>query len=489
MDAAANLVAEAADQSRAGAARPERRPTGVAEVVLPWLSVAALIIFGFVAFGAFYRPISDPDTFWHLRLGDQLWHTWTFVGPEPWSSMATRPLVYHEWVPELAYAWAYSIGGYAAVVWVQAAGATVVLLVLYVCCRQFTSPPAAAILSIASFVGAAGSLQVRPQVASVILLTVFVTAWLKTSRDQRPRWYLIPLTFLWAMSHGMWFLGVVVGGLVLGGMVLDRSVATRTAVRIALVPLLGICVAGLTPVGPRLLTTAGGMTAYTSFVSEWAPPAVFEPRSVATLAMALLVVVLWARREGRTRWVDLGVWAFGVMLALTYVRTVALGAVVLGVLAAAQLGLRQEPARYWRRREVAAVGVGMVAVLAFGPLLATGDVSRPEDVPTKLTSALRELAAGTVVFNAYELGGWLLWAEPDLDPVLDGRADVYDVDYFTQINDAYALKPGWEETVEKTGARVALLPHTAPLARALQGTQGWHVIATDHTFDLLAAPG
>lgn len=490
MKAVADPGSKAVDQPTR-ASDPDHGPPGggVKRWLLSWLSTATLLAFGFVAFSAYYRPITDPDTFWHLRLGDQLRRTWTFVGPEPWSELATRPLVYHEWAPELLYAWAFSVGGYTALAWIQGAGATLVLVVLYVCCRRFTGPPIATLLSIAAFIGVAGSLLVRPQVMSIVLLPVFVAAWLTTSHDRKPRWWLIPLTFLWAMSHGMWFLGVAVGVLVIAGMALDRSVVARDVGRLSLVPLLSAVVVCLTPLGPRLLTTAGGMTAYTPFVTEWAPPSLLAPRSVATLGIALLVVLIWSRRRERTRWVDLGIWTFGVGLALTYTRTVALGAAVLAVLAASQVGQRRWGVAPSPRREALVVAFGMAAVLVLGPFASSVDTSHPPQVPSKLTSALDALPPGTRVFNAYELGGWLLWTQPDLDPVIDGRADVYDVDYFRRIVDAYALQPGWEESVEATGARVAVLPHTSQLAQALRTSLDWTVVDTDAGFDLLVGPG
>src|SRR4051794_2980789 len=74
-----------------------------------WLTVLSIPVASILVMRVLYAPISNPDTFWHLRLGEHLLDTWQFSGPEPWSSLATRPLVLHEWVPELVYTVGYRL--------------------------------------------------------------------------------------------------------------------------------------------------------------------------------------------------------------------------------------------------------------------------------------------------------------------------------------------------------------------------------------------
>ncbi len=57
-------------------------------------------------------PIGDPDTFWHLRVGDDLRRTWSFRSPDPWSQFASRPWTLHEWLPELVASLVYQVGGF-----------------------------------------------------------------------------------------------------------------------------------------------------------------------------------------------------------------------------------------------------------------------------------------------------------------------------------------------------------------------------------------
>jgi hypothetical protein len=207
--------------------------------------------------------------------------------------------------------------------------------------------------------------------------------------------------------------------------------------------------------------------------------------------MAVLIVVTWTRAKDRTPWTELGLWCTGLGLTLMYARTVALGSIVLCLLAASVVARhvnvndRLGPSR---RLEAAVLAVGTVAVLLLGPTLMATDVAYPERVPLALDSALDKMPPGTVVFNDYALGGWLLWAHPDLDPVIDGRADVYDMDYFERTVGAYAAARGWDATVRDSGATAALLPPDSPLAEALRTRLGWTSVGEDEGYALLVSP-
>jgi hypothetical protein len=453
-----------------------------------WVTVLSIPVASFMVFRALYVPISDPDTFWHLRLGAHLLDTWRFSGPEPWSALASRRLVLHEWAPELVYILSYRLGGLPAVAWVQAVGAVALLLTLYVCCRRFAPALVAAIAAVAGFAGASGSVDARPQVVSFILAAVVTTAWMRTAKDGRARWWLVPLTWIWACSHGMWFVGVVIGLVVIVAMILDRAADVRSAARLMLIPLLSVVAAALTPVGPGLLLTARTMRGYTQFVAEWNAPSIFLPQSMVTLGLAAVVLVTWLRTPGRTPWVELAIWFTGVGFALMYNRTIALGAVMLALVAASVLArhARVSPERSPSRRlETRAIVLGTLAVLLLGPSVVSKDVAQAGDVPSGLDHALGALPAGTVVFNDYALGGWMLWAHPDLDPVIDGRADVYDLGYFSRTHDAYSVVPGWDDTVRESGAAAALLPTDSPLADAFRVDLGWQQVGSDAGYSLL----
>ena len=66
------------------------------------------------------RPISDPDDWWHLRLGNDLIAQHSLATPEHWSSFATGPWVPTEPLPEVVAAYVerwFGLPGLAVLFW------------------------------------------------------------------------------------------------------------------------------------------------------------------------------------------------------------------------------------------------------------------------------------------------------------------------------------------------------------------------------------
>lgn len=466
-------------------------PTSPLDPLMRWAPVLLVAVAPVFWVLRLTRPVSDPDTFWHLHAGQQLWSTWQFAGPEPWSEFSSRPWVLHEWLPELGYALAFHLGGFTALAGVQSLTAAALLGVLYLCCRRHGAAlPAAAVAAVA-WLGCTGSLAARPQMATFVLLAVFASAWLGTVRDGRPRWWLVPLTFVWACSHGLWVAGVMTGAAVVLGLAIDRRLDRRQLVRLALVPALGLVVAALTPVGPRLLLTPLGVRGYAGYVTEWRSAALTDVYLCATVGLAVLCVLVWATRRPRVSTAHLLLWLLGLLWALLYARTVALGAVTLAPLATEALH-RCLPARTGvrRRHELLALGCGaLLAVLATTAVAPAAGRASSSAVLGDLDRLLAPLPTGTVVFNEYGTGGWLMLTHPNLSPVVDERTEVYSLQHLDAYATALRVRRGWQDSVRGTGATTAVLTADSPLAVALTDQWHWREAGRDRGFVLLVSGG
>ena len=126
------------------------------------------------------------------------------------------------------------------------------------------------------------------QVLSYLLVVLTLGAWLRTRDDGRLRWWLIPLTWLWAMVHGMWPIGIGLGVLALVGMALDRDLPRRDLVRGLAIPALSAVAAACTPVGPELYVQLVRVQERARFFSEWGRP---DPVSFSWIVLAVLLVV------------------------------------------------------------------------------------------------------------------------------------------------------------------------------------------------------
>jgi hypothetical protein len=440
----------------------------------------------------FVRPIGDSDTWWHLRLGDELARTWALSDPPAWTRFAIEPWVATQWLPEVVTARWTAWFGLAGLVWLVCATVLVLAVCLYVVCRGEAGRLPAALATILGFGGMAATLTPRPQLVSFVLLVVTLGAWLQTARDLRPRWWLVPVSWVWACCHGLWFSGAVLGGVVVVGLFLDRRARGRRALTLLAVPVLSVVAAAVTPVGPRLLLAPFAVGGVTEFITEWQRPSFFDLGPALTAAMIAAVVVMGARSRRRASWVSIGLLVLAAAWTLLSVRTVALGAAIAAPLLAGAidqvLPRRQAgPAGLWRG-EMLVVGSSAAACLVVAALLAAflPSVRVPANVPSALDRALDTLPAQTVVWNDYNLGGWIDYRHPTLEVVADGRAEAFGAAHLEKYGRVVRTEPGWEEILRASGAHVAIVGTDTPLASALQERLGWRRLGQADGYLLLS---
>ena len=454
-----------------------------------WLVLTVVAVVPFVIVRGRLNGVDDPDAFWHILSGQLVWQTHSVVGPDPLGHFSSYEWIQIDWLSDLWMAGLYAAGGLAAVAWAYTALTVMVFVVLYATCRQRAGIVVSAIVAVAGWVGTSASLAFRPQTVSFVLLGVTIYAWRRSLLDRQPRWWLIPLGWIWACSHGLWFLGPVVGFAVIAGDWLDGNHDKNQFGRLVMVPLGALVAAMLTPVGPRLLILPFTVNSYADLVSEYAPPDIHDPFVAATVALLVVTVVGWARSARTASWGDVLMWVMALALAVLYARTVAIGAILVAPLAADQLQrlLRGRDA-VSARTERAVVAGSVAASLALGALLAPHVAGQPRRVPTSLDTALRQLAPETVVLNDDGLGGWLLLDYPKLRPIADTRTYLFSFDYLSAYEDTRMLLGNWRGFLSRTGARAALLKDGEALTRALQNDPEWRVKARGDGYVLLVRP-
>jgi len=433
---------------------------------------------------------TDPDTWWNLRAGQYLLDTGRFVGPEPWIRFATRPFVLTEWLGDVAGARLYGWFGLPALAWMLGVCILALVGAMLVAARRVADLVPAVIAVLGGLVVAAGSLSQRPQAISFVFVTVTAIAWWQTASDLRPRWWLVPLTWLWACLHGFWLFGPVVGAAMVVGLLLDRRLDSRSLLKLLGLVGASLLAAGLTPVGPRLLILPIQVqSAAAGLVQEWRPSDTHDPATIMALMMISGIALVWLRRSGSPPWWQVGQLALALVLSLTYARLLSVAACLLVPLLADALQSRHpHPAaiisrgerRLWSGLFVA----GVVATAALAPVFA----GEAHGVPVKLTSQLSAIPNGSVVFDDYGMGSWLLWSARQVTPVIDGRIELYDRKYVEAYVNALGVGPGWSDFLTRTGASYALVADHSPISTALTDRLHWQTLGTDAGFTLMQAP-
>ena len=441
-------------------------------------------------------PLADPDTPWHILVGQRLWQTWEFVGPAPRPGLLSGDYVYHQWLPQLAAAGAYAVWGLPGVALLAHVGRVAVLAAVYRLGRSHGSPAAACITVALSVVALAGAFTARPQLAALLLLAGSVYGWRATARDGRTRWWLVLVSWVWACSHGTWVVGLAVGGLAVAARWwVDRPTVPRG-------PALVLAASGLaglaTPLGLTLVSAVESIREVAWFADEWRAPTLADPPFIAFLLMVAGVVLGWAGHRRRPPLFDTLSVLLSVGMAVSSYRGVALGAVIIGPVLAGALtshrgsGPHPRPAIIARSRlgraESARLALPIILSVVLAASVAPVSAATPGNAHDAFSGSLRALPVGSVVLNDVALGGWLLWSYPNVVPVVDTRLEAYGSDYLRTVVAAYHVQPGWEVLVERTAARAAVLKSDSPLATALVSTRGWTRVGVDGGFVLLLAP-
>jgi hypothetical protein len=450
--------------------------------------MATLVVCLSVVLGV--RPVSDPSPWLHLKIGAFLLDGGRFGTPDPWAPFATRSYLPTEWLPAIVGQEIFSGFGMPGIAWLRCAGILGLLSALVWSARRSADGTTSVLVAMVALLGAYNGLTERPQLAGFAFLAIAVGAWWRTALDLRPRWWLIPVTFLSACVHGLWMVGIAVGLVCVGGLLLDRRLTRATATRLLAVMVLSVAAAALTPLGPRLLLSPFSVGRNASeFVGEWQSTSARDPFAMITLAMLALVVLAWVRRRRQPPWWQVGLLLVAFAATLATMRTIAVGAVIAAPLLAQEIQLyRDRPvlAATWRSRSSWAA-LTLAALLAAAPLSAAR-AQEPVNVPLALASELSAIPSGTVVLAQGDVSGWLFWAHPDLRPVLDPRIEIYPAAHVRAYVSAMAAGLGWDDFVHQSRATYALVPTGSPIATALVERTGWSRVGQARGYVLLRAP-
>jgi len=240
--------------------------------------------------------------------------------------------------------------------WPRAAGILLLLAASLWGARRVADTVPALIATRAALVGAGHALTARPQLLGFVFLSLAVTAWWQMAGDLRPRWWLVPMTWVWASSHGLWVVGIGFGVVTVAGLALDRRLTWVSARRLLAVPALSFVAAALTPIGPTLLLTPLTVGRdVRDFVGEWQASSAHDPATFVTLCMLALVALSWARSRRTPPWWQIAYLVVAFVATLAMQRTIAVGAVVAAPLLAQTLqGWRGTPAVALPRRDTVA---------------------------------------------------------------------------------------------------------------------------------------
>ena len=197
------------------------------------------------------------------------------------------------------------------------------------------------------------------------------------------------------------------------------------------------------------------------------------------MILALVAGALFSRRPWKLDEVLLT--AFALWAALSHGRFLFFAALIVVPILAPRLELfppyERELDKPWLNAAIMAAVVG--ALIFFFPSEKKLQQKVDDEYPGAAVGFMQQQHLKGRVFNEYMWGGFLEWNAPELQPIIDGRADVFvykgvleDFVKASAIKDSLGI-------LDKYQIDYALLNPAQPLTYLLEHSPAWHTIYTD----------
>lgn len=451
------------------------------QATMPWLVAAGVYVL-LIALGP--KLLADPDTYSHIALGRWILEHHAVPTTDPFSAtLHGTHWVAFEWLSQIAFAAAYAIGGWNAVVVLSAAAVSITIALLTRFLLREWQPTAALAAVLVAFLLTAPHILARPHILALPIMVAWIATLIRAVDTRSPPpLLLVPLMMLWANLHGSFTFGLAMIAPIACDALLRAPNSERLNVvrQWALFGVLSLAAACINPYGPEMIlvtfrTVALGAALTT--VTEWRPQ---DFSHLGTFELIMLGGFGFALYRGITLPLLRLLMVFGVLhLSLSQVRH----ADLLGLLAPIFLArpLAEQLA------VLAADRTGAVTRLTAWPqaaamlllIVVTGLASLRNDVfpsvkntPAGAIHSIDIAKAGTIL-NDYNFGGYLDFV--GIQPFIDGRAELYGEAYMLRHDRALSLQnlPDFLRLLDEYHIGATLLAPSTPAVALLDRLPDW----------------
>jgi len=424
-----------------------------ASIALTFLSVVFVLALNLT-------PINSTDYFLHLAIAEVIQQTRVIPDTILFAFTEAKDFEFiaHEWLSALALHGLNELFGPLGMVVVKAVlGLTIYALVIWLAMQLSANWPVSVAIGCLVMLTINFRLVIRPEIFSFILLLTSLNLIQGFLRTERLRWLagLIPVTILWANSHGSFFVGLALPPMFLTGLIATDLVAKRLAdrnhraarMKNIYVPLAGISVLNLgacliNPLGFKLVTHSLNLSQSAfirDLIIEWYPT--FHPVIMNMLFyrvyLIYLAITLFALVIG---WRKLDFPLLILLIAFGYLsvdanRHIAVFAIVGTYWLARCLG---DYCRAARAQFIASTAGSLILIAAIAVLFTSGNLrglkpgfTTETRLPHGAIETIRKLGIKGNVINSYAFGGPLAYYfYPDMRIGLDSRIDAYGNRYY-----------------------------------------------------------
>jgi len=459
--------------------------------------LGALLLAGVFVCGR--ARLADPDTWWHVAVGERILHTHTWPISDPYSFTARgSDWMASEWLGEVIMALAARLGGLTALTALLIGLAGLLLLLLY--CYSFlrTASWKAAFASCLLMLPlAALSFTLRPQLLGYVFLLITLIC-LECFRQGRGKalWFLPGVFLLWVNTHGTFIFGIMAMGLYwasglvsfhFGGLEAKRW-TTGERRKLAAVFLVCVLALTLTPYGTRPaaypLQIALSQPVNISNIQEWQPVRFDLWMGKLFLCWVLLFLLAQLFLRPKYRLEEMVLLFFAVYAAFLHERLLLLFAVVFAPVLAAVLARWVTAYNVAKDRcglNAALLVVIVAGLLALFPTLGELEREVEKKYPVRAVEYVRQHPLHGHMLNDYGWGGYLIWvAGGELSVFIDGRADAYEHNgVHSDYNRITQVDRQTQFLLLKYDVQACLIKRDAPLATFLAALPDWEPVYAD----------
>ncbi len=447
---------------------------------------------------------SDGDLGRHITVGNFILDTRAIPTRDVFSH--TRygvELVPHEWLSEVAYAWAHRAAGLNGVAWLTALLIALTYFVLAVGLRAL-GVNALFAFGAALFAYFAGFIHhlPRPHLFSLLFFTIeiFLLEIFRRRGDWR---ILLPLPFLmafWANLHGAFVFGLMLVALFGAGALLEKN--WRAAKIYFGLLLVLVAASAVNPLGMQTLVHGFGYVESRLLVDltvEYRSPDFHNAAAYPFALLIALSLLLGARKRLDAAWAHALLLILWTLLALYSARNIPIYTQVamLALVPAAQLWLYARMPRAKATMQnmdaVAPTASGWVwgalgaAVLIWLQMngavwdnRGTGNTFRTNHFPVAAADALEKNLPQGEMFNEFTWGGYLLYRLfPQKRVFIDGQTDFYGEALTREYLQILNAEPGWQDVLARYQVQWVIVPASRALAQELAKSDEWREFFRD----------
>ncbi len=436
------------------------------------------------------HPVSELDTWWHLRTGRWIVENGTVPDVDSFSRFGQgKPWLAYSWLFEWMLYGLYQEWGLTGIVVYRVLLALAIAAALHVLMARRLANPALTAGLVAAAAVAMTPLLVgeRPGLFTLLfsILTLDAIQSLREGTRRRLVWLLPVCYALWANLHIQFVYGLFLLGLACAAPLLDRMLGLERRGENAaawgsrgwrqLVMLTGACALAtlVNPYGVHVYNVVrdyGGQKEIYQLFGELKAPEFRQVSDWVLLGLAGMAVFTLGRRSRIS--------SFDVLLlaAAAYFAFHARRDLWLLVVASVAVIVQGKPpgraeALTWPERLLAAVGVLLVvagAVWLRGLSEETLEKQVAMEFPVAAAAFVEQHGYPAPVYNHIDWGGYLIWRLPHLPAAIDGRANLHGDARIKRFADTSQGMPGWDRDPDLAAARLVILQAPAPLTALLR---------------------